>query len=132
MRNFNALQLHPPVWAQLRNWWPVFKHQADTVATANHQSSDSHHLAWHRAYRQFAQQHPQWIARGFDDKLLLHFVHVPVLPTATTLALAWDRQFGLLAKPPVRCQQLADLSVAAACFLRCYHSERQQIEKTNS
>jgi hypothetical protein len=80
--------------------------------------------AFHQAYRRFAQTHPTWVNRRFDDDFLRQTVvarlkrrQAGALPTGAALAVRWDSHFGALAADAVRAQQLAELTVVANDFL---------------
>jgi hypothetical protein len=126
MLNIHSLYTHP-----LTQWrfWQGKSGVAGTVSQVDAPVNvDQAHRAFHRAYRCFVQKHPLWIARRFDE-LLLHSV-LPALaanaplPTAHDLALAWDRQFGVLSPYPLRLQQRAELDTIAGQFLQQLADER--------
>lgn len=87
------------------------------------------HLVFHRAYVYFAQRHPQWVQRRFDDDFLRRliarttFSPAVALPTGAELAAAWDRQFGVLSTTSHRAWQMAELAHAANDFLCRYTIE---------
>ena len=116
----------------LLNWWMTARRTEAAPSTPSPITIQQHHLAWQRAARRFAQQHPQWTQRRFDEEFLRRFIGSLALPTAAELALAWEQQFGPLIHPSARCQQRVELTEVAACFLRFYQSERQQIEGTSA
>lgn len=120
MLTIHALSRHP---LTQRFFWQQKAAVADPVAQPMTSAMvERAHHAFHRTYRRFAQEQPGWVAHRFDD-LLLRMV-LPALaanaplPTAYELALAWDRQFGILSPYPFRLRQLAELNSVADRFLR--------------
>ena len=101
-------------------------------------------LAFHRAYRRLTNTHLHWVQRGFDDHLLRPLFSAalaragrgaaitPALPTATSLAAAWDRQFGLLASAARRTQQQIELTRVADDFLYSFQQEWNRIVNNHS
>jgi hypothetical protein len=92
-------------------------------------------LAFHQAYRRFAQTHPAWVGRRFDDNFLRQTLVTRlkrnqtggVLPTGMALALAWDSHFGPLAADAVRVQQIAELTAVANHFLHLLERALQRL-----
>lgn len=114
-------------WVHLPQLWATTDRQLQVAqSTPDPHAVQRHHLAWHRAYHRLAALYPQWVQRRFDAEFLRRFVAAPTPPTAAELALVWDLQFGSLTHPAVRCQQRAELTEVATCFLRFYESESQQ------
>ncbi|MCE7982301.1 MAG: hypothetical protein DYG89_13985 [Caldilinea sp. CFX5] len=128
MINLTSLHAHVRVWRYLSRWQTTDKTNTQYAqALADQAEIQCHHLALHRAYGCFAPLYPQWVQRRFDAEFLRQMTSGPVLPTGPELATAWDRQFGPLSSPPVRCRQLAELVGVANHFLACYERERTQL-----
>lgn len=107
------------------DWLAALRRGSPRGAGVQQQQGSEIHLAFHQAYRRFAQTHPDWVRRRFDDDFLRQTViprlkrHQPAsaLPTGMALALCWDSRFGALAADAVRAQRLAELTTAANHFL---------------
>lgn len=95
-------------------------------------------LAFHQAYRRFAQTHPAWVRCRFDDDFLRPTLVTRLkrnqtggaLPTGMALALAWDSHFGPLAADAVRVQQIAELTAVANHFLHLLERALQRLSES--
>lgn len=102
------------------------------------------HLAFQRAYRRFAQTHPTWVSRRFDDDFLRQSLltrqmtrqMTPIAqdrhaggfvfnrPSDRFLALTWDNQFGALAfDEALRSRRMAEVISIANHFLTLLETE---------
>lgn len=111
------------------------------------------HLAFQPAYRRFAQAHPTWVSRRFDDDFLRQTLltrqairqmtrPVPGLaqgrqpsgfafirPSDRFLALAWDSQFGALAPDEaLRSCHMAEVILVANRFLTLLETELRRLD----
>ncbi|MFN8440664.1 MAG: hypothetical protein U0175_07850 [Caldilineaceae bacterium] len=113
------------LWLHLSIGQPTRRSAQQQFQTlADQDAIQRHHLALHRACKRLALRHPEWVQRRFDEEFLCQMSSGPVLPTGPELAAAWDRRFGLLSTPSVRCQQMAQLVSVANHFLACYEQEQ--------
>jgi hypothetical protein len=130
------------LYAQSLSWlsnhrlrlWP-FSRTREASRPISQEDVQRQHLVFHRAYVYFAQRHPQWVQRRFDDDFLRRlmvgttFSPSAARPTAAELAAAWDRQFGVLSTALNRAWQMAELAQAANDFLCCYTMEWGQCRR---
>jgi hypothetical protein len=128
----HALGLHSP-------------HRLRMKQTAEPDQTRWLHQVFQRAYGRFAQAHPAWVARRFDEQLLRQtalprlvrrrarerFAHCS--STALALAMAWDAQFGVLAPDEAaRAQRFAELTLVAQHFLALFARELAQTAATSA
>ena len=97
------------------------------------------HLAFHCAYRHFAQAHPSWVNKGCSADFVRTVImprlqygaqpgdYLAALPTGSALAAAWNREFGCLETPTMQLTRMAELSQAGDYFIRCFQTELQQL-----
>ena len=115
------------------------------------------HLAFQRAYRRFAQAHPTWVSRRFDDDFLRQALltrqmtrqmtrpatrpvsglaqgrqpsgFVFIRPSDRALALAWDSHFGALAPDEaLRSRRMAEVILVANRFLTLLETELGRLD----
>ena len=120
----------------LRRWLP----QTAPLPQSTESETESEEMqqvqcAFHCAYRRFAQRHPQWVSRRFDDEFLRRSMAPAFADAAhtTTLAFAgvsgyqlawnWDREFGALLPEAVRTRQVVELIEVANYFLQLLRAE---------
>ena len=120
----------------LRRWLP----QTAPLPQSTESETESEEMqqvqcAFHCAYRRFAQRHPHWVSRRFDDEFLRRSMAPAFADAAhtTTLAFAelsgyqlawsWDREFGALLPEAVRTRQVAELIEVANYFLQLLRAE---------
>lgn len=127
MSTLASMYTHTADWLTThRRWTPQ---PAPLDQSAAREQAQRVQLAFHCAYRRFAQRYPAWVARRFDEEFLRQAMHrwlscqgsstqaSGVLPSGYELAWAWDRQFGLLVSEPLRTRQVAELTGVATHFL---------------
>ncbi|MCL4863667.1 MAG: hypothetical protein KJZ93_29955 [Caldilineaceae bacterium] len=126
----SSLYAQPLSWLsnhRLRLW--PFSPTREASRPISEEDVRRQHLVFHRAYVYFAQRHPQWVQRRFDDDFLRRlmarrsFPPSAALPTGAQLAASWDRQFGILSTTSNRAWQMAELAQAANDFLYRYTIE---------
>lgn len=119
----------------LRRWLPQTAPLTQTTESAEVQQFQR---AFHCAYRRFAQRHPQWVSRRFDDEFLRRAMAsaftgaahatAPTLAGVSgyQLAWSWDREFGALLPEAVRTRQVAELIEIANAFLQLLCAEQNK------
>lgn len=122
MLNLSTLVTNPLFWLNRKS--ESLSLTSSTSEATRSPQIEAFHRAFHNTYGAFAQNHPEWVQRGFNQEFLRQAIPpvnkmkaVSSLPGGMELAMKWDRQFGVLASDADRVRINAELSNVANRFI---------------